>query len=124
MDLCNTSYLNQEGIPHLLLVHGMYMHTLTQGVTPLGGVYADGIAHTVLLHTRFVLYAHGSRPTDSNNTYTLHVEGYNELLIMRAQYMHTYRPGTSTDRNAQCADGSCHISLFLIDRTNHANGSR
>lgn len=35
----------------------------------------------------------GSRPMDSNNTYTLHVEGYNELLIMRAQYLHAYRPG-------------------------------
>ena len=60
-DLCNTSYLYQEGIPHLLLAHGMYLHTFTQGVTPLGGVYADGIAHAVLLHTRFALYAHGSR---------------------------------------------------------------
>lgn len=66
----------------------------------------------------------GSRPMDSNNTYTLHVEGYNELLIMRAQYLHAYRPGTSTDRNAQCADGSCHISMFPTDSTNIANGSR
>ena len=124
LDYSNTSYLYNEGIPYLLIACGMYLHTLSPGGMIIGGMKSDGMAHTVLLPTQLAVYAHGSRPTDSNNTYTLHVEGYNELLIMRAQYMHTYRPGTSTDRNAQCADGSCHISLFLIDRTNNAQGSR
>ena len=59
-----------------------------------------------------------------NNTYYVHEEALAKQLILVGQYMHTYREGISPDRNAQCADGPCHISMYGIPNTNIANGSR